>query len=91
MTDWISVEDRLPPITEALKDVNFHGEVDAWFPQFYKHNCRRTALWISDEGQRWMVNAGGEYAASREAPTHWRPYPDPPETVQTIPAQKEEK
>lgn len=79
MSEWVSVEDELPPIKERFADANFHGEVEGWFPNYYKHNARLTSLWTSDEGQRWMVNSGGGYGPAKEPPTHWRPHPDPPQ------------
>lgn len=80
MSEWISVEARPPPVVESFKDgTNYHGTVEGWFAQFYKNNARHTSLWTSDEGQRWMVSGGEGYGPAKVPPTHWRPYPDPPE------------
>jgi hypothetical protein len=78
VSEWVSVEDRLPPIVETFKDgTNYHGVVDAWFPHYHKMNCRRVTLWSSAEtGQRWSVN-GAEYGPSHP-PTHWMPLPEAP-------------
>ena len=75
MTDWIKVEDELPPDTESFKDgMHYHATVIGWFPNFYRHNARETSLWtckgIED---RWMVSAGGSYGKAKEPPTHWTP------------------
>lgn len=80
MTDWISVKNRLPPMQERFTGVNYHGEVEGWFAQYYKRNARHTCLWIDDDGQRWMVNSADGYSPAKVPPTHWRPYPDPPDT-----------
>lgn len=82
MSEWISVEERLPPIKERFTDVNYHGEVEGWFAQYYKRNARHTCLWTSDKGQRWMVSSADGYGPAKEPPTHWRPNPDPPITLE---------
>ena len=81
MTNWISVKDGLPPVLESFKDgTNYHGVIEAWFPHYYKNNCRRVTLWSSDETEpRWVVSQAEELP--KDPPTHWRSlHVTPPET-----------
>lgn len=70
--EWVRVDDRLPPILETFNDgTSYHGEVEGWFPKFYKNKRRPTALWTHpDTGPRWMGNQGNAFVPI-DAPTHW--------------------
>lgn len=73
-TCWISVSDRLPAVVDSFADgVEFHGQVEAWYPYFHKHNCRVSSLWTAPGTEpRWMVQAGEGLSKAKEPPTHWR-------------------
>lgn len=80
MSDWISVEDRLPDESDMLKRSDGHGS-DYWAVLYYgikpdygdcKPNLTKdyhTSGWYSPETTRGQI--------SRFA-THWMPLPEPP-------------
>lgn len=72
MSDWISVEDRLPPINECL--LFFNGKKEVRFG-FFRPEPFPVDNWAS-ENAIWMNDLS--YSEIGVA-THWMPLPNPPE------------
>ena len=72
--EWISVEDRLPKLGEAVALIN----IDRWENTAAKiERNLQDCGYLSFSGQNyWSVRAEG--ARSIDTYTHWMPLPEPP-------------
>lgn len=70
MSEWISVEERLPEASSGTESVNVlsHSEECGACEAFYCHNDEE---WYSAQGE--MIDPYGDNPV-----THWQPLPEPP-------------
>ena len=65
--DWVSVEERLPKVTE---------NVNVWIPE---NNRVITAYKINEHFERYSIMQG-KWVRPHGKITHWKPLPQPPKT-----------
>lgn len=74
MSEWISVEDRLPEINQAVAMINIKRFENTHFDRNI-YDCGYLSEWGSHKS--WSIR--GERSCEISAYTHWMPLPPPPQ------------
>ena len=82
MSEWISVEDKLPTESDGtvlvcMPDVWPHNDKEPFVNA--KHDCRVRVAHYSEFSNNWTYEMGGINKEFR--PTHWMPLPAPPTDI----------